>query len=463
MGDDANGNPLYYKNQTDNYRQTHYQLILLQRLSSNLNLNAALHYTKGKGYYEEYKIGRTLEEYGLTADVEKDDLVRQKWLDNDFYGGVFSFDYTRGSWNISLGGGVNQYAGNHFGKVIWTKETDNLNHEYYRSKADKTDANIYLKGNYKISENLSLYGDLQYRFIDYNAKGLHDTWDWINGKMQDIHIDEQFGFFNPKMGAFYQIDAQNSAYASFAVAHREPNRNNYTENISEKPRSEQLFDYELGYKFSNRIFSAGLNLYYMQYTDQLTLNGKVNEIGEPLTSNVPDSYRTGIELLAGIQITRELKWEGNLTWSCNRIKNYTEYVLTDDGYAPQQEDYYGNTPIAYSPDIIANSLLSYQKNGFRVALQSAYVSKQYLDNTGRNDRMIDAYCVSNLRLGYNFKKPDISVDLLINNFFDEEYETNGWVWAAYYSDGQGGLSPYTEKSYFPQAGTNFMAKVGIKF
>ncbi|GHS98571.1 TonB-dependent receptor [Bacteroidia bacterium] len=469
MGDDENGNPLYYKNQTDNYRQTHYQFSLLQKLNSHLNLNAALHYTKGLGYYEEYKTGRTLEEYGLQVDdIKKSDLVRRKHLDNDFYGGIFSLDYFRDQWKVSLGGGMNQYDGNHFGKVIWVKEElGNTNHEYYRSTGKKTDANVYLKANYQVTTDLSLYGDVQYRHIDYSIEGKNDTWDWNNGEMQNLDVHQPFHFFNPKAGLFYQLNKENNVFGSFAVAHREPNRNNYTDAaINEVPQSERLLDYEVGYKFNNRIFAAGVNLYYMDYKDQLVLTGKVNEIGEPLTSNVPDSYRMGIELLLGAQITNALKWNGNLTLSRNKIKNYTEYVLVDDGYAPQQADYYGTTNIAYSPDVIANSLFTYRYKSFNAGFQSTYVSKQYLDNTGNDDRSIDSYFVSNLRLGYDFRLKgikELSVNLLINNFFNAEYETNGWVWAAYYHNDKDGLDPYVEKSYFPQAGTNIMTNFILKF
>jgi len=464
MGDDENGNPLYYKNQTDNYRQTHYQLHWLQKLCDQLNINAALHYTKGLGYYEEYKQSRTLEEYGIIVpDTKKSDLVRQKHLNNDFYGGVFSLDYKHNRWTVALGGGANGYIGNHFGKVTWVKEQlGNMDREYYRSKGEKTDINLYLKGNYQLTDALSLYGDVQYRFILYQIEGKNSKWDWNKNGMQPLDVHEKFRFFNPKAGMFYRFDPEHTAYASFAVAHREPNRNNYTDaGETEKPHPERLLDYELGYQFQNQTFVVGLNTYYMKYKDQLVLTGKVNEIGEPLTSNVPNSYRTGIELLLGAKISPQLKWNGNLTWSRNRIQNYTEYVLVDDGYAPQQADYYGTTPISYSPDWIANSVLTYTYQSFNAGLYSTCVSKQYLDNTGNDDRRINAYFVNNLRLGYDFCLPGtkkLSVNLLINNFFNEEYETNGWMWAAYYRNAEGKLDSYVEKNYFPQAGRHYLLR-----
>ncbi|MCL1936990.1 MAG: TonB-dependent receptor [Candidatus Azobacteroides sp.] len=478
MGDDANGNPLYYKNQTDNYRQTNYQLSLLQIINPRLNLNVSLHYTQGAGYYEEYKLNRSLKEYGLTIEneegiVKKSDLVRRKYLDNDFGGLIFSLNYTQSKWNVSFGGGGNYYDGNHFGKVIWVKEElGNANQEYYRSKGKKTDINFYLKGNYQLTKNLNLYGDLQYRFIDYQIQGQNDTWDWINETMQKLDIHEKFPFFNPKVGLSYRINPENTAYGSFAIAHREPNRNNYTDaGFNETPQPERLRDYELGYKYNRRIVSAGVNLYYMQYKDQLVLNGKTNEIGEPLTSNVPDSYRAGIEFLLGFQISKCLKWNGNLTLSRNKIRNYQEYLSVYQGEnwdleETQVVEQYKQTDISFSPHAIANSLLSFQKDAFSAALQSVYVGKQYLDNTRNSDRQINDYLVHNLRLGYTFRWKGVrecSLQLLINNFFNKEYESNGWVAGYYYRNEDGSLTLHADKSYFPQAGTNVLASINLKF
>ncbi|MDR0681185.1 MAG: TonB-dependent receptor [Dysgonamonadaceae bacterium] len=470
-GDDANGNPLYYENQTDNYRQTHYQLSLLQKLNSNLNLNVALHYTQGFGYYEEYKTGKNLEEYGLKPFeqdnmlVEKSDLVRQKYLDNNFYGGIFSLDYTKDKWNVSLGGGINQYDGNHFGKVVWVKNYSNdnafqPNHEYYRGVGRKSDGNIYLKGIYHLTGELSLYGDIQYRKIDYKIEGRNDNWDPGNGEMQKLNVHEKFNFFNPKAGLFYQINEENDVYGSFAVAHREPNRNNYTDaNVNEIPKPERLLDYEAGYKFGDRTFVAGVNLYYMQYKNQLVLNGKVSDIGEPLTSNVLNSYRAGVEMIFGVRITDGLKWNGNLTLSRNKIKDYTEYVNNE-------AEYLGTTSIAFSPDIIANSLFAWNYRSFSAGLQSSYVGKQYLDNSGSNDRKINPYFVNNLRLGYIIPLKGIKsfqLNLLVNNLFDAQYETNGYVFGSWYEGSGDNRQRKDDLYYFPQAGINTMIHLVLKF
>jgi iron complex outermembrane receptor protein len=483
MGTDANGNPMFYKNQTDNYQQTHYQLSLVQVLNPYFNFNASLHYTKGAGYYEEYKISRNLVEYGLTpfvlneTNIEKSDLVRQKHLDNDFQGIIFSLDYKKDKWNVSFGGGENYYKGNHFGYVIWTKEYANdadffPEHEYYRSTGKKLDMNVYLKANYQLTSELSLFGDMQYRHIDYKIKGKNDKYDWSKGVMQALDIHKQFDFFNPKAGLFYEINKENSMYGSFAVAHREPNRNNYTDSdTDEMPRAEQLMNYELGYKFKNKTFAAGVNLYYMKYKDQLILNGRLNEIGEMLTSNVPDSYRTGIELLAGARINQYLEWNGNLTLSRNKIQNYTNFTSVfnevEDEYETEQvADFFKSTNIPYSPNVIANSLFTFRHKSFNAGLQSSHVSKQYLDNTNSDNRSLNAYFVNNLRLGYDFKIKglrQLSLNLLINNLFNEKYESNGWAWSEYYRNVDGTLDLYSGAGYYPQAGTNVMVNLNIAF
>ncbi len=483
MAEDDYGNPLapYYKDQTDNYTQTHYQLILTHAFSPSLNLNAALHYTKGKGYYEEYKVNRKLEEYGLTpyyyegSLIKKSDLVRQKWLDNDFGGAVFSLNYKDGDLDLTFGGGANQYAGNHFGKIMWVKNyagdaAFTPGQEFYRSTGDKTDVNTYLKANYALAKGLNAYADLQYRFIDYKINGQNDAWDWMTGAMQELDIHKKFNFFNPKAGLFYQINDNNHAYASFAVGHREPTRNNYTDgSINDNPKAERLLDYEAGYVFRNPVVSLGVNFYYMDYKNQLVLTGKVNEIGEPLTSNISESYRAGIELMAGAKITDWLKWDGNMTLSQNRIKNYSEFVdLYDQNWewADQVENKLGTTPVSFSPNMIANSIFSATYNKWSASLLSSYVSKQYIDNTGNDSRALDSYFVNNIRLGYSLKLKgvkELSLGLLINNILNEKYESNAWVYSYYQQPDANTRDRYESFGYFPQAGTNLVVSMSLKF
>ena len=478
MGNDAQGRPMFYHNQTDNYIQTNYQLVFLHVFRPDLKLNATLHYTKGDGYYEEYKQSQTLSEYSLNPFiyegelVTESDLIRRQNLDNYFGGGIFSLDYNKGKWDASLGGGANYYYGRHIGEVMWMKnyagDADFYPEQrYYLGDGRKTDANIYARANYMLLPSLSLFADLQYRYIKYKIGGQNDTWDWNTSAMQTLDIDEQFDFFNPKFGVFYQLNRQNEFYASFAVANREPSRTDYTDAEGDKmPVSERLLDYELGYKFKSSVFSAGVNLYYMKYKNQLILTGKVNDIGEALSSNIPDSYRTGIELTAGVKPLAWMRWDGNLTLSANKIKDYSEYAnIYDENYdwVGQQENYLGTTDIAYSPNVIANSLFSFSYKQWDAAFHSSYVGKQYLDNSGSDDRKIDAYFVNNLRLGYTFKMKGIktiNLGLLINNIFNAKYESNGYVYDSFY-DSTG--MRFNDLRYFPQAGTNVLVNLNIAF
>lgn len=483
MGDDVFGNPMYYDNQTDNYQQTHYHLLLNHSFSSSLSLNLALHYTKGKGYYEEYKSDIKLKEYGLSnyvfesATITKSDLVRQKHLDNDFGGAVFSLDYAVDKLSVSWGGGANYYNGDHFGKITWIKNyagdsTFVPGQQYYASVGEKTDANTYLKANYAVTEAINLYGDVQYRYINYQTYGTSDRWDWMNNQMQVLNVNEDFHFFNPKAGIFYAIDEQNSAYASVAVGHREPTRNNYKDaELTANPTFERLINYELGYSYKHATYAFGANAYYMDYKNQLVLTGKVNEIGEALTSNTPESYRMGIELTAGVQITPWLQWNGNLTVSENIIKKYTEYVdLYDENsdWTSQVATYLGDTPISFSPNLIANSVFSINHNGWSAALQSSYVGKQYIDNSGSDERSLSAYFVNNARLGYTFTlkgMKELGIGILCNNLLNEQYESNAWVYSYYQQPDMN--NPYKDRyadfGYFPQAGRNLMLNMVLKF
>jgi iron complex outermembrane receptor protein len=485
----------YYANQIDYYRQTHYQLLLNQRISNALSFKAALHYTDGYGYYEEYKNGRTLVEYGLEPfymavdndgdgvydsyeKVKKSNLVRRKIVSSGFGGGVFSLDYNdHNRLTASLGGGINKYSNDHYGKVVWVKNyigTLDPDHEYYRNKGEKLDGDIYAKADYRLVGGLSAYVDLQYRHINYTIKGDNDKWDWTASPehLQTLNVDETFDFFNPKAGLFWKIDKHSNAYASFAVAQKEPTRNNYTDGLfTEFPRAEKMYDYELGYTYRNRWFNAGVNLYYMDYTDQLVLNGKLNEIGEAMAENVKDSYRMGIEVTLGAQIAKWLRWDLNGTWSRNKIKNYTAYV---SDYDSDWNDLYtqtainmGSTTIAMSPSFMANSIISVNHKGFEAALRTQYVGRQYLDNMEMKENSLDAYCVSHLTAAYTFKLPSIksiTVGATVYNLFNKKYETNGYsqTCAIYGSDGKS-YSLVSDPRFYPMAGTNVLANVTLRF
>lgn len=470
----------YYNDQTDNYVQKHYQLLINHNITSLWNLNAGLHYTKGDGYYQEYKDGRKLVEYGLVPfnigkdekgnDIiqKKSDLIRKKAMDNWFAGGIFSLNYKSDRLNASLGGGLNRYEGDHFGKILWIKnylgELD-PDRDYYRNVASKNDGNVYLKANYTLIDGLSAYADLQYRHITYKINGQNDKWN--ETELQRLAIDEKFDFFNPKAGLFWQINPNHQIYGSFSVAHKEPTRNNYTDGkFTEFPKAERLFDYELGYSFVNSWMHLGANLYYMDYKDQLVLTGELNEIGEPVAANVPESYRMGVELMAGIQLNCGFQWDVNATLSRNRIKNFVETIYGyDDNWnsLPAKQINHGTTAISFSPDFMLNNRFGYTYKGFEASLQSQYVGKQYMSNMNIEEHRLDAYFVSNLNLAYTFKLPQlksVTVGCTVYNLFNEEYENNGWA-ARDYTNNLEHLNSYT--GYAVQAGTHVLGHISLSF
>ncbi|WP_102407808.1 TonB-dependent receptor [Parabacteroides bouchesdurhonensis] len=461
----------FYSNQTDNYWQHNYHLMASQRLGDYWNMNLTLHYTDGNGYYEDYKSNAKYASYKLPEyidpegnTVKKTDLVRRKWLDNNFYGAVFSANYQRRNTRLALGTAVNNYTGDHFGRVIWTKKANSLpqpDYEYYRNTGKKLDYNVYAKLTQHLSRLFTGYLDMQYRGIHYTIKGSDDK------AGEGLDINKNWNFFNPKAGVNFQHKGHN-AFASFSVAHREPNRDNFTEaGPNERPAHETLYDYEAGYSFTHSRFHIGANLYFMDYNNQLILTGKISEIGEALTSNIKDSYRMGIELTAGAIITKWLRWNGNVTLSQNKIKHFTETVSnldSNENPIPGKEEvsfYLGTTNIAFSPGIIANSMFDFNLKNFSASFNSQFVGRQYLDNTSCKSRSIDPYFINSLRVGYiinpKFLK-EIGLDVSINNLFNTKYETNGNVYSSII-DGE--RQDYA--SYFTQAGTNVMARVTLKF
>ncbi len=481
----------FYKDQKDIYKQYNYQLLWEQRITPQWTWNLGLHYTDGYGYYQEYKNDRTLREYGLepydvvkfddeqdayvVTTVKKSSLVRKKVLDSGFGGGVFSLRYGGERLHATVGGGFNRYVNDHSGNVIWVENYNgplDPNHEYYRNRAEKNDFNIYAKGNYNIWHGLSAYADLQYRHIGYTIKGVNDKWDWTATPehMQTLNVDEKFDFFNPKVGLNWQISANHRTYASFGVAHKEPTRNNYNDGpLTVHPKAERLLDWELGYSFGNNRWNAGVNLYYMKYKDQLVLNGKLNEIGELMAENVPDSYRMGVELTAGVKITNWLRWDINGALSRNRIRNYVGYV---SDYDENWEDMWtqsavekGSTTIAFSPSFVGNSIISFTYRGFAASFISQYVSRQYLDNFENKEDSLDPYFVNNLEASYTFKLPHIkaiTAGVSIYNLFGKKYESNGYSQTvAYHKDGQ--MTLVSSPMFYPMAGTNLLVHLTFKF
>lgn len=473
----------FYDDQTDNYRQTHYQLIWDQGIGANWHWNLGLHYTDGFGYYQEYKNARTLKEYGLEPfmvgdnKVKKSSLVRKKNVDSGFGGAVFSLNFAKGSLNTTFGGSFNSYANDHYGNVIWVENyllPLDPSHEYYRNKGKKNDFTIYWKASNTLWKSLRLYADMQYRHIGYKITGDNDKWDWTASPehLQVLNVDEKFDFFNPKVGLIYDFNKHNTAYASFSVAQKEPTRNNYTDGLfTVRPKAEKLFDWEAGYTFNSDRFTAGVNFYYMKYKDQLVLNGKLNEIGEAMAENVPDSYRMGVELQAGVKITEWLRWDLNGTFSRNRIKDYVGYVSNYE--ASTWNDLYtqtavekGNTTIAMSPSFIGNSVIAFNLKGFSAQFTSQYVSRQYLDNFENKEDSLDPYFVSHLNLAYTFKLPHvkaITVGCTVYNIFNEKYENNGYSQTCALVSADGSYKLSSDPRFYPMAGTNVLAHLTFSF
>ncbi len=457
-------NAFTYDNQTDNYQQDHYQLIGSHELSKYWRLNGALHYTKGRGYYEEFQPEQPLANYGLAPITIRDsvitntNLIRRQWLDNDFYGGVFSLDYNGfGRLTANIGGGWNRYMGKHFGEVIWAQfaSNGNIRHRYYDNDATKTDFNLYAKAFYQFRPRLNGYLDMQIRTVDYSFLGFDNA-------ARNVQQQANLLFFNPKAGLTYNLNDRSMAYASVGVGNKEPNRNDYTQSTpTSRPKAETLFDYEAGFKTQTRNVSLSANLYWMQYRNQLVLSGKINDVGNYNRVNIPISHRAGVEIEAGWLITKQLRWNANATFSQNKVDNFTEYVDNYDS-GDQQTIQHQRTDIAFSPNVIVGSQLLYTpRKRLELALLSKYVGKQYLDNTQNAARSLNAYFVNDLRLIYTLKPRsfnEIAFTVLFNNALNYGYESNGYTFS-YVAERK--LS--TENFYYPQAGRNVLIGVRVRF
>ncbi len=506
---DANGNPTgYYNDQTDNYHQQNYQLLWNQRLTGDLNINVGLHYTKGKGYYQQYQntetqylYGKSWKDFGMsTDDTVVEDLVDQQKMDNDFFGAVASLLYdNRNGLQAVMGGGWNRYNGAQFGHIVWVKpnvqttvptpEALSPDFEYYRNNSRKTDFNIYGKVNYEFLRGLSAFVDLQYRHVRYKLQnptvqyGANADGRWI--------IDNSYDFFNPKAGLNYDINRQHKVYLSYGIGNKEPVRNNFMQQVANPTRpdceakAERLGDLEAGYKFQSERFSAGANLYWMHYKDQLVLTGELNAIGEALTKNLDKSYRLGLELEAAWQPFDFLRWDANATWSRNRVQDMV--VTLNDG---QTNVNIGDQPLAFSPSFIMNHILTFTWQGFKASAQGQYISDQYLTNTGFSEMeckdengnttyetlLLKRHFNVNLDLSYTFSLKqhgikEATVGLTLNNLFSAKYDNNGWAAPQLAQNSDGSIKAVNEwgvrdsgaAGFAPSAPFNLMAHLSVNF
>lgn len=453
---DDNGATRFYDNETDNYNQDHYQLHWTQKWNSNWSTNLAFHYTIGKGYYENYKVGENVMDYALEPqvidgeEVSETDLIRQKWLDNDFYGTTFSTNYKNEKIDFIVGGGYNKYEGSHFGNVLWTRSIvlPVNNFKYYDDSSTKTDFNIFAKANYKITDKFSLFGDLQYRNVNYSANG-DDTG----------LVDDSFNFFNPKAGLTYEVNDKNNIYFSFARANREPNRNDYE---SGNPKPEKMNDFELGWRYSTKKTKLNINGYFMKYKDQLVLTGALNDVGAPIRENSGNSYRLGLEVDAAFYLSDKWILRPNATASTNKNE---DFVFQRDGVLQNL----GNTNIAFSPNIIFGNAITFMPtDNLQFTFLSKFVGEQYMGNIDSEGSRLDSYAVNDFNVSYELRTKSVFKSIiitgLVNNIFDYKYESNGYFYT--YDDDfsdPDAITTIEGAGYYPQAGINFLVGLTLKF
>ncbi|MBR5166653.1 MAG: TonB-dependent receptor plug domain-containing protein [Salinivirgaceae bacterium] len=486
----------YWDRTTDNFWQDHNILSAAWQINDKLATTASLHYTYGYGYYEEFRPNNKLKKFGLTAkdaegnSIKKTDFVRKKGLSQNTYGIVWNLNYTNELMDIIGGLSVQNFDGNHFGYLTYAKDAtvsqkilSDGDYKYYDSDANKFDGSAFAKATIHISEQFDVFADVQFRHVGYTTDGINDKFydDESGYYNQRLDIDERYNFLNPKAGLSYTV-GNNRLYASVAVSHREPERNNFTDNGNyPAPKAERLTDIEGGYQFSGKTFRAGVNLYYMDYTDQFVQTGEQSDIGEKLTTNIKDSYRAGAELQAALDITEWLTVEGNAALSINKIKDFDEYVENWDDWEGNTDAngnaydgdgfdiiHYDNSTLAFSPSAILNGFVTLHHKGWQAVWHTNYVSRQYLDNTENDDRSLPSYCVSAINLSYTLKPKTVVKEAIFglnfNNLFNAHYAANGWVYSANYeSGGHPNDNRYYQIGFIPMAGFTMMGSVTVRF
>ena len=482
----------YWEKTTDNFWQNHNILSASWHINERWSTSASLHYTYGYGYYREFRPNNKLSKFGFTVNdeegnfIKRSDFVRKKGLSQNTYGLVWNANYKTDAWDIIGGLSLQNFDGNHFGYVtyvsnpvvhdylIWL-ETTNTGHavqdvdfKYYDSDAHKLDGNVYLKAANHINDQWDVFGDIQYRHVGYKTDGINDKF-YEEGSRYYNHlldIDKKYDFLNPKAGFSWHLSGHR-VYGSVAMSHREPERNNFTDNGSyPAPKAESMMDYELGYTFDGGLFRAGANLYYMDYTDQFVQTGAVSDIGENLTTNIKDSYRLGVELQVAVDPTSWLTIEGNVALSKNRIKDFDEVV--EDWDNGSQTIHYDNSTLAFSPSTILNGFVNLHYKGWQTVWHTNFVSRQYLDNTENADRSLPSYSTSNLSLGYTLKSAKIFKECILglsfSNLFNRRYAASGWVYSAICdSYGHPNSNRYYQIGFIPMAGFTMQGNVTLRF
>ena len=475
-------NSYTYENEIDNYQQTHFHLNYIKNLKNKLSYSVTAHYTNGKGYYEQEKLDESLSDYGLeniffeNDTISNTNLVRRKWLNNDFGGFIYSINKIYEKYDVTLGGGNNRYSGQHYGNIIWAQYASNAeyNHQYYWNKAMKLDNNIYLKINYEYEKKFNFYVDLQSRNIEYTFEGKDNDG---NNAEQKINLT----FFNPKIGIYHKINQTQQVYASYAIANKEPNRNDYVESTpNSRPLHETLYNAEIGFKKNKNKYNLGVNFYHMLYDNQLVLTGKINDVGAYTRTNIDRSYRQGLEIEGEYRFSDQFNWNGNMTLSQNKIDKFDSYIDNWDT-GTQEIIEYSNTDLSFSPNILWTSLIKYKIGDISVNFISKYVGEQFIDNTSSLDRMLDDYLVNNLRISYSWKNKIFkrtNIALQINNILNNEYVSNAWVYQfittpsppenpdpttydAYVN--KDSVTGYNMAGYFPEATRNYLVKIDLDF
>ena len=484
---DANGNyptarykmndGSYWNRTTDNFWQNHNILSAVYDINDNWSLSASLHYTYGRGYYNEFRFNNKLKKFGLTYDgVKKTDFVRKKGLSQNTYGFIWNANYKNDSWDVITGMSLQEFDGNHYGYLTYIANDDvrqkylsRGKYKYYDSDATKFDGNAFVKAAYHINEHWDVFGDLQYRYVQYETNGINDKfYDAVNGyNNQRLNIDETYHFVNPKAGFSWTLGGHR-VYGSVALSHREPERNNFTDNGAKPyPKAESMMDYELGYTFNNSIFRFGANLYLMDYTNQFVQTGELSDIGENLTTNIKDSYRLGIEVQSGVDVTSWLSFDFNAAISKNKIKDFDE-VASVNWEESFRTIHYDNSTLAFSPSTILNGFANFHWKGLSAVWHTNFVSRQYLDNTENTDRSLPCYSASDANISYTWK-PNKAIKecvfgLNFNNIFNRRYAANGWVYSSIIEEyGHPNENRYYQIGFIPMAGFTMMGNVTLRF